>query len=1040
MLRAIVSGLFCAGGMWVSAAEPPVCPPDWSIELVASAPRINHPSVVCSAPDGRVFVAEDPMDISAPRADVALGRILCFHPDGRVTIFADKLHAVFGMQYLEGKLYVLHNPKFSVFTDQEGVGTKPHELIESTNPNPWALDWNDHVPANFRLGMDGFFYVAVGDKGLYGAVGRDGKRVDLHGGGILRLRPDGTQLEVFATGVRNILDVAMTDEDEIFTYDNTDEMEWMSRLTHMVEGGFYGYPYDFSPRRPYTLWMMADYGGGAATGTLCYNEDALPGEYHGNLFLADFGKRQILRVRVVREGATFRADSREDMFSRVPNDFYPVGICWSADARSMYICDWQHRDTKEKVAVGRLWKMTHKAPSRAAPRPEWYVPAAMGKTVRPTVGKLVSSLEHPSRGVRLTAQRLLSLRSGEAEEPLKRLLRSQDASARARWHAMWAINAVCGDIVDSVNAGDASVARQALRKLGQHSGQDHANAVENPLRHSDASVRFHAATALGRIGNETSVAALLSALKDVESVAAYGMFTALNRIGKRHPQAWERIARGLLSEISLVRERTSFALRETYDERLVAALSSIVAEEENGTDSRALALRLLAELHRKRPEWKGEWWAYHPVKSPPPEKTVEWAGTPVVLQALRRALEDEKQAMRHAAVEGIRVANDADSSRKLRDMFTSEAHPELKRAIIETLGAIGDTNSGPLFLTVLRTGTENFQQTALKALGAIRFVPAAAAIGEICATTRGTVRATAFEALVKIGGVAALAALERPLRAESSEIRGEAIAAIGALKNRAALPLLLKAHGDPETRIAAIEALAEMPDARASEAFVEGLTNRSATLREKCRKALSAIRAEAWDTITNRLAHLPPGAIPELQRVYKGFGPARDSALFAIAVSIADPAQYAAFARENTGDPSHGRSIFFDTAGAACAKCHAVRGEGGTIGPDLSTVGAQFPREVLIESILYPSKAIREGYQQTMVELRDGESISGSVKGETGDAVTLQDGEGKLHTVRKAEISTRRASELSLMPEGLNAALSLQEFADLIAYLEGLRQ
>src|SRR5919201_1123193 len=161
------------------------------------------------------------MDISTPTADLALGRILCLHPDRRITVFADQLYAVFGMQYLDGKLYVLHNPKFSRFTDEGGVGKDRVDLIECTNPNPWALNWNDHVPANFRLAMDGYFYVAVGDKGVYGAVGTDGKRVDMHGGGILRLRPDGSGLEVYCTGVRNILDVAVNAEDEIFSYDNT---------------------------------------------------------------------------------------------------------------------------------------------------------------------------------------------------------------------------------------------------------------------------------------------------------------------------------------------------------------------------------------------------------------------------------------------------------------------------------------------------------------------------------------------------------------------------------------------------------------------------------------------------------------------------------------------------------------------------------------------------------------------------------------------------------------------------------------------------
>ena len=309
--------------------------PGWRMELLLTAPQLRHPSVVCTAPDGRIFVAEDPMDISLPRASLPEGRILCLHPEGRVTVFAEKLFAVFGMQYLEGKLYVLHNPRFSVFIDADTHGTNRTELLEQTNPEPWALNWNDHVPSNFRLGMGGFFYVAVGDKGLFGAVDRNGKRVDLHGGGVVRIRPDGTGLEVFCHGVRNILDVAITTEDELFTYDNTDEHEWMGRLTHMVDGGFYGYPFDFIPRRPYTLWMLADYGPGAATGALAYTDDALPSEFHDNLFLADFGQRNIRRVILERANGTFREVRNELLFPDPPPDFRPVGIHETADGRGL---------------------------------------------------------------------------------------------------------------------------------------------------------------------------------------------------------------------------------------------------------------------------------------------------------------------------------------------------------------------------------------------------------------------------------------------------------------------------------------------------------------------------------------------------------------------------------------------------------------------------------------------------------------------------------------------------------------------------------
>jgi hypothetical protein len=146
--------LLCLFVPVVMGAEAPETVGPWRLELIAEAPAVLHPSVVCSAPDGRIFVAEDPMDITAP-ANARQGRIVCFHPDGRRTVFAENLHAVFGMQYLEGKLYVLHNPRFEVFADEGDKGRLAETLIESTNPNPWALDWNDHVPANFKLAMLG---------------------------------------------------------------------------------------------------------------------------------------------------------------------------------------------------------------------------------------------------------------------------------------------------------------------------------------------------------------------------------------------------------------------------------------------------------------------------------------------------------------------------------------------------------------------------------------------------------------------------------------------------------------------------------------------------------------------------------------------------------------------------------------------------------------------------------------------------------------------------------------------------------------------
>ena len=108
-----------------------------------------------------------------------------------------------------------------------------------------------------------------------------------------------------------------------------------------------------------------------ACGAFANNEDALPPEYRGNVFLSDFGKRQIMRVHLERDGGTYRVLSKEDLFPNPPGDFRPVGITLAPDGKSIYICDWQHRDEKAEVSVGRLFRLTWTGPDLSAPKPSW---------------------------------------------------------------------------------------------------------------------------------------------------------------------------------------------------------------------------------------------------------------------------------------------------------------------------------------------------------------------------------------------------------------------------------------------------------------------------------------------------------------------------------------------------------------------------------------------------------------------------------------------------------------------------------------------
>jgi len=75
-----------------------------------------------------------------------------------------------------------------------------------------------------------------------------------------------------------------------------------------------------------------------------------------------------------------------------------------------------------------------------------------------------------------------------------------------------------------------------------------------------------------------------------------------------------------------------------------------------------------------------------------------------------------------------------------------------------------------------------------------------------------------------------------------------------------------------------------------------------------------------------------------------------------------------------------------------------------------------------------------------MVLTKSGVVIAGRFLGDTPEELTLMDAEGKRHAVKKGEIEQRKEAELSLMPEGLNTGLSLQDFADIVSYLESLKE
>ncbi len=134
-------------------------------------------------------------------------------------------------------------------------------------------------------------------------------------------------------------------------------------------------------------------------------------------------------------------------------------------------------------------------------------------------------------------------------------------------------------------------------------------------------------------------------------------------------------------------------------------------------------------------------------------------------------------------------------------------------------------------------------------------------------------------------------------------------------------------------------------------------------------------------------------------------------------------------ALENKGSIEKGQQHFT----MICSVCHIVDGVGNEIGPDITDVRNK-PAEALLSDILDPNRAVEARWTAYTVETTDGRTLLGLVVAETADSVTLK-GPGINETLPRSQIKSMTESGQSLMPVGLEAALSPEQMSDLLAYL-----
>ena len=142
--------------------------------------------------------------------------------------------------------------------------------------------------------------------------------------------------------------------------------------------------------------------------------------------------------------------------------------------------------------------------------------------------------------------------------------------------------------------------------------------------------------------------------------------------------------------------------------------------------------------------------------------------------------------------------------------------------------------------------------------------------------------------------------------------------------------------------------------------------------------------------------------------------------------------------RLDAGDVRRGEAVFFGSR-AACSACHRVKGQGGTIGPDLSAIGQVRSERDLLEAIVLPSQTLARGYESWSVTTRDGHAYVGVITSEGPTAIALRTTDRHEIRLERAEIDELLPSRLSIMPQGLEQVLSSDELNHLIAFLRAQR-
>ena len=989
-------------------------PDNFDVTVFAAPPNAAYVTCLTAAPTNDVFIGIDETGSLGHQPNA--GRVVrAFDTKGTGTAdkfvtFATMDHPR-GLVWDDGKLWVLHPPYLTLYTDNGTGVAGPGKDICTGISNETMVEKRgaDHTTNGIRMGIDGWIYIAMGDFGMYHAKMSDGKELQVHGGGIMRVRPDGTDLEIYSFGTRNIYDVSIDPFMNVFTRDNTNDGDnWNDRLAYDVPTAYYGYPSYFMHFPGEFIDCLADYGGGAPCGSVFLDEPTLPKGF----FTVEWGNSEVDHHPLTPDGANFKAGFEK--FLKIPRatDIDCDG------AGHLFVSSWANGGfSYSGPNVGFVVRLTQKD----------LKPVAFPDIHKSTDQELLEYLASPSGVLRMASQREILRRGAKPEfaQGLEKLAES-NALLQGRVIAVFTIQQLLGqkgyDTLVNL-AGDDALREFALRALADKKGDATIpiSPFVNGLKDKNPRVRVMAAWGLNRLGRPEAIEPLMPLLADSDPIVAH---VAMQSLVALH--AVDACLNAIQPNDPKLAQGAVYVLQHFHEAPVADGLIK-KANTIQDDHVRSMVYGGLCRLYHREAEWDGSWWGTRPDTRGPYYKPIEWDSTSGIGAALETAFVKEKGDMIRSLVYEVQRngVDSPDISSTVAKLAGQDA--TIRGMVVQTLDNRRIlTDPQIALLGRVAASDQETPQTRVTALRALQY-------GE--ERSKG-----ATDAIISaLGAVAAAPNPDAKLR----EVLGEFIrdtAHGGHIKQF----IKLTEDKSPATQDLAYAVLVNLANSRlvkteqreqAQKAVEEGWSQPQTALALLHAIGLTKSRAYAA-----KLDELKKNSNPQISQEATQISAQVGGTLASSGGKMIQEMTYEAVvaaAKKDKGDAKLGKDLF---TRQGCIVCHTTSPEEPLKGPLLAGIAKRYSRDELCESIMKPSAKIAQGFETQWFEVKGNDTpLEGFVVHESGDEIEIRAINGVSTTIKKTDIEKRGTRPQSIMPEGLVAQLTPHDLASILAYLESLK-